>query len=77
VRKRSGLNIDLCQFRSGFINAADEAGLNEQETANTTGHMSLQTVRRHYRVIDQKKAAANAAKITNLIGSVRSGERDP
>jgi integrase len=77
VKKRCGLNIDLSQFRSGFINAADEAGLNEEETANTTGHMSLQTVRRHYRVIDQKKAAANAAKITNLIGSVRSDERRP
>jgi integrase len=71
VKRHSGLNIDLCQFRSGFINAADEAGLNEQETANTTGHMSLQTVRRHYRVIDQKKAAIHAAKITNLIRSSR------
>lgn len=75
VKKRSGLCIDLCQFRSGYINAADEAGLSEEQTAQTTGHMSLQTVRRHYRVIDQKKAAANAAKITNLIGSAHSGER--
>ncbi len=79
VKQQSGLKIDLCQFRSGFINAADEAGLNEEETANTTGHMSLTTVRRHYRIIDQKKAALNAAKVTTFIdssrGKVASGSR--
>jgi integrase len=67
VEQRAGVDIDLCQFRSGLINTADDAGLSKQEMMDVTQHMSPATVDRHYRVVREKRAGENANKLTALI----------
>jgi integrase len=67
VRKRAGLDIELRQFRSGYINLADDAGMSLEQIAGITGHASLQTVRRHYLVVEQKRARQNAVTVAERI----------
>jgi integrase len=71
VRKRAGVDLQLRDFRSGFINVADDAGMSEQQVAELTQHASLQTIRRHYRSVKDKRASANAAVVSNRIGQFR------
>jgi integrase len=68
----AGVNLELGQFRSGYINVADDAGMSLEQIAGITGHASLQTVRRHYLVIEQKRARRNADKVAERIEQFRS-----
>jgi integrase len=72
VRKRAGLNIELTQFRSGYINVADDARMTLEQIAGITGHASLQTVRRHYLVVEEKRAHDHANKVAERIEQFRS-----
>jgi integrase len=72
VRKHAGLNIQLRQFRSGFINVADDAGLSLEQIAAITGHASLQTIRRHYLLIERGRARRNADSVAERIQSFGS-----
>ena len=72
VRKRAGVDIELRQFRSGYINVADDAGMTLDQIAGITGHASLRTVRRHYLVVEQKRAHGNANKVAERIQSFGS-----
>lgn len=71
VKARANVDIDLRQMRSGFINAADDAGMTEQQVAGITQHASLATIRRHYRVVNQKRAQADAGTVVEFIHSFR------
>jgi integrase len=71
VRKRAGIDLELRHFRSGYINVADDAGMIEQQVAEITQHASLQTIRRHYRVIKQKRAGVNANTVAERIQQFR------
>lgn len=71
VRKRAGVDLELRHFRSGYINVADDAGMAEQQVAEITQHASLQTIRRHYRVIKQKRAGVNANTVAERIRRFR------
>jgi hypothetical protein len=51
IRKRTGLNIELRQFRSGYINVADGAGMTLEQIAGINGHPSVRTVKRHYLIV--------------------------
>jgi integrase len=67
IRMRAGVDIELRQFRSGYINVADDAGLSLEQIAGITGHGSLETVRRHYLVVAEKRAARNAVRVAARI----------
>ena len=69
VRKRASADIELRQFRSGYINVADDAGMTLDQIAGITRHASLQTVRRHYLVVEEKRAPENAKKVAERIQS--------
>jgi len=71
VRKRADVDIQLRDFRSGFINVADDLGMSEQQVAELTQHASLQTVRRHYRAVKDKRAGSNAVVVSNRLGQFR------
>jgi integrase len=72
IKKRAGVDIDLRQLRSGLINALDDAGLTPKEVAGVTQHMSVATVQRYYRVIEQKRALVDAGRAATLIDGFRS-----
>lgn len=72
VRKRAGLDIELRQFRSGYINVADDAGMSLEQIAGITRHASVQTIRRHYLVVEEKRARDNANKVAEHIQSFGS-----
>jgi integrase len=72
VRKRAGLDIELAQFRSGFINTADDLGLTLDQIAGITRHASVQTIRRHYLIVEEKRARDNANKVAERIEKFRS-----
>jgi integrase len=72
VRKRTGLDIELRQFRSGYINVADDAGMTLDQIAGITGHASVRTVKRHYLVVEEKRAHDNANKVAERIQHFRS-----
>jgi integrase len=71
VRNRSGVDIELRQFRSGYINLADELGMNDNEIAEVTQHASTQTIRRYYRKLNQKRARTNANRIGEHLQQIR------
>jgi integrase len=71
ITKRAGVDIDMRQLRSGYINAADDLGYTKEQVAALTGHMSLTTIDRHYRVIDHKRAAVNAAHHVEVLAGLR------
>jgi len=71
VRKRAGVDLELRHFRSGYINVADDTGMSEQQVAEVTQHASLQTIRRHYRVIKQKRAGVAANTVAQHIEGSR------
>jgi integrase len=71
VRKRAGVDLQLRDFRSGFINVADDIGMSEQQVAELTQHASLQTIRRHYRILKDKRASSNAAIVSNRLRQFR------
>jgi integrase len=72
IRRRTGLDIELRQFRSGYINVADDAGMNLDQIAAITGHASVQTVKRHYLIVEEKRARDNADKVAERIQQFRS-----
>jgi integrase len=72
VRRRAGLDIELRQFRSGYINVADDAGMTLDQIAGITQHASVRTVKRHYLVVEEKRAHANANKVAERIQQFRS-----
>jgi integrase len=72
VRKRAGVTLELRQFRSGFINTADDVGLTLDEIAKVTRHASVQTIGRHYLVIEEKRARKNANKVAERIEQFRT-----
>jgi integrase len=72
VRKRAGVDLELRHFRSGYINLADDAGVPEHQIPDITQHASPQTVRRHYRVIKQKRASKNANSVAEWLQQFRS-----
>jgi integrase len=72
IRKRAGVDIELRQFRSGYINVADDAGMSLEQIAGITRHASVRTIRRHYFVVEEKRARANADKVAERIQSFRS-----
>ena len=67
IRKRTGLEIDLGQFRSGYINVADDVGMTLDQIAGITGHASVRTVKRHYLIVEEKRARDNANKVAERI----------
>jgi integrase len=69
ICRRAGVKIDLRHLRSGLINALDDEGLTQKEVAGVTQHMSLDTINRHYRAIEQKKALKDAGRAAALIAS--------
>jgi integrase len=71
IRKRAGVNIELRQFRSGYINVADDAGMSLEQIAGITRHASVKTIRRHYLVIEEKRARDNANKVAERIEQFR------
>src|SRR2546429_203870 len=71
VRSRAGVDLELRHFRSGYINLADDAGFSEQQISEITQHASPETVRRHYRVIKQKRAGINAKRIGERLQQFR------
>jgi integrase len=71
IRNRAGLDIELRQFRSGYINVADDAGMTLEQIAAITGHASLQTIRRHYLLIERGRARHNADKVAERIERFR------
>jgi hypothetical protein len=71
IVKRAGIKLDLRQLRSGFINAADDAGFTKDQVAGMTQHMSLATIDRHYRVVDLKRAQSNAIAYAKVIENFR------
>jgi len=71
VRRRAGVDLELRHFRSGYINLADDAGFSEQQISEITQHASPETVRRHYRVIKQKRAGINAKRIGERLQQFR------
>lgn len=72
VRAKAGVDIDLRQLRSGYINAADDAGIGDQELANTTGHLSVQTIRRNYKILHRQKAEKTHRRISALIHGAKT-----
>jgi integrase len=72
VRKRAGVDLELRHFRSGYINLADDAGVPENQIPDITQHASPETVRRHYRVIKQKRASKNANSVAEWLQQYRS-----
>ena len=72
VRERTGFDIALRQFRSGYINVADDAGMTLDQIAGITGHASIRTVKRHYLVVEEKRAHDNANKVAERIQLFRS-----
>lgn len=72
VQIRAKVDVDLRQFRSGYINAADELGLSDQQIADMTGHASLTTIRRHYKVVIEKRAAQNARRHATMLTAMKS-----
>jgi hypothetical protein len=66
------LDIELAQFRSGFINTADDLGLILDQIAGITRHASVQTIRRHYLIVEEKRARDNANKVAERIEKFRS-----
>ena len=72
IRRRTGLDIELRQFRSGYINVADDAGMTLDQIAGITGHASIRTVKRHYLVVEEKRAHDNANKVAERIQHFRS-----
>jgi len=72
VRKRAGVDLELRHFRSGYINLADDAGVQENQIPDITQHASPETVRRHYRVIKQKRASKNANSVAEWLQQYRS-----
>jgi integrase len=72
IRKHTGLEIELGQFRSGYINVADDAGMTLDQIAGITGHASIRTVKRHYLVVEEKRARDNANKVAERIEQFRS-----
>jgi integrase len=72
IRKRTGLDIELRQFRSGFINVADDAGMTLDQIAGITGHASVRTVKRHYLIVEEKRARDNANKVAVRLQQFRS-----
>ena len=73
MRNRGGVDLELRHFRSGFINVADDAGLDEDKIAELTQHASLRTIRRHYRVVKEKRAGKNALAVGERIRQFRLG----
>jgi integrase len=71
VRERARVDLQLRDFRSGFINVADDSGMSEQQVAELTQHASLQTIRRHYRAVKDKRASSNAAIVSNRLRQFR------
>ena len=76
VKAATGLDIDLRQMRSGYINAADDAGLTFKQIAEMTGHASEATIKRHYHEVEMKRAAKNAARNMDLIESSKVVDLD-
>jgi integrase len=72
ICKRAGVKLNLRHLRSGLINTLDDAGFTPKEVAGVTQHMSLDTVNRHYRAIEQKKGTIDAGRAATLIASFRS-----
>ena len=73
VRRRAAVDLELRHFRSGYINLADDAGISEQQISEITQHASPETVRRHYRVIKQKRAGINATRVGEWLQQFRRG----
>ena len=71
LRKRAGVDLELRHFRSGYINLADDTGMTDNQIIEITQHASPQTVRRHYRVIKQKRASKNANSVAEWIQQFR------
>jgi len=69
VRERTGFDIALRQFRSGYINVADDAGMTLDQMAGVTGHASLRTAKRHYRIVEKKRAHDNANRVAEPASS--------
>jgi integrase len=72
IRKRARFDIELRQFRSGFINTADDLGLSIDQIAGITRHASVQTIRRHYLIVEEKRARDNANRVAERIQQFRS-----
>jgi integrase len=72
IRRHTGLEIELGQFRSGYINVADDAGMTLDQIAGITQHASVRTVKRHYLVVEEKRAHDNARKVAERIQQFRS-----
>jgi integrase len=63
IRKRTGLDIELRQFRSGYINVAHDAGMTLDQIAGITQHASVGTVKRHYLIIERDNANKVAERL--------------
>jgi integrase len=72
IRRRAKVDIELRQFRSGYINLADDLGMTENLIAEITQHASPETVRRHYLAIKPKRASANANRVASRIEQFRA-----
>jgi integrase len=76
VRKKAGVNLELRHFRSGYINLADDLGLSLNSIADMTQHASVGTIRRHYRVVRQKRASLDASKLSDRIEEFRNSKQE-
>jgi hypothetical protein len=67
-------DLDMRHFRSGYINTLGDMGMHVEEVASITQHLSLATIRNHYALQNESRAAVDARRGARRLVSFNESE---